>query len=57
MHMIDFKGCVSHVSGKTYSLKKTKDLKSLGIGENELEELDWGKTSNLCVARKTDGKR
>ena len=46
-----------NVSGKTYSLKKTKDLKSLGIGENELGELDWGKTSNLWVAWKTDVKR
>ena len=45
------------MSGMTYSLKKTKDLKSLGIGENELEELDWGKMSNLCVAWKTDDKR
>ena len=31
------------------SFKKTKDLKSLGIGEHELEELDWGKTSNLMM--------
>ena len=29
----------------------------VGIGENELEELDWGKTSNLCVAWKTDDKQ
>ena len=28
-----------------------------GIGENELEELDWGKTSNLCLAWKADDKR
>ena len=29
----------------------------VGIGENELEELDWGKMSNLCVAWKMDDKR
>ena len=28
----------------------------MGIGENELEELYWGKTSNLCIAWKADDK-
>ena len=26
----------------------------MGIGEKESEELDWGKTSNLCVAWKVN---
>ena len=34
---------------------KTKP--SVGIGENEAKELDWGKTSNLCVALKADDIR
>ena len=49
-----------NVSGKTKVLKKDKRLKvswtkeRVGVGENELEELDWGNTSNWCVAWKAD---
>ena len=31
-----------------------KNLAREGIGEDELEEIDWGKTSNLCVAWQDD---
>ena len=41
-----------NVSGKTSWTKER-----MGIGENELEELDWGKTSKLCAAWKTNDKR
>ena len=41
------------LSGVECRLAKEK----VGIGENELEELDWGKTSNLCATWKTDDKR
>ena len=38
---------------------KTPCMKNLrpGIGEKELEELDWEKTANLCAAWKADDKR
>ena len=38
-------------------LKVSWTKERVGIGENELEKLDWVKTSNLCVAWKTDDKR
>ena len=47
-------------SGHKRSCSKTPmhvELERVGIGENELDEPDWGKTSNLCVAWKADDKR
>ena len=38
-------------------LKVSWTKERVDIGENEIEELDWEKTSNLCVAWKTDNKR
>ena len=35
---------------KAYRLKVSWTKERVGIGDNELEELDWGKMFNLCVS-------
>ena len=46
--MINYQTDIKEVAQKPRYMKN----ESVSIGENELEELDWGKTSNLCVAWK-----